>query len=84
MSAYSEFEAIQQYWRQLRSPNDSEEFMSRNAGFSGVPDIVFRSPTLPLLGRRTEEYRLSDRKSTDANDRAVDSRVVLVRTHDRF
>jgi hypothetical protein len=42
------------------------------------------SPTLPLLGRRTEEYRLSNRQSTDASDRAVDSRVVLVGTNDRL
>ena len=34
---------------------------------------------LRFLGRRTEEYGLSDRQSTDASDRAVDSRVVLVR-----
>jgi hypothetical protein len=27
---------------------------------------------------------LSDRQSTDASDRAVDSRVVLVRTNDRL
>ena len=45
---------------------------------------VFRSPTFPFLGRRTEEYGLSDRQSTDASDRAVDSRVVLVRTNDRL
>lgn len=47
-------------------------------------DIVFRSPTFPFLGRRTEEYGLSDRQLTDASDRAVDSRVVLVRTNDRL
>jgi hypothetical protein len=47
-------------------------------------DIVFRSPTFPFLGRRTEEYRLSDRQSTDASDRAVDSRGVLVHTNDRL
>src|SRR5476651_614821 len=45
---------------------------------------VFRSPTFHSLGRRTKEYGLSDRQSTDASDRAVDSRVVLVRTNDRF
>ena len=45
---------------------------------------VFRSPTLPFLGRRMEEYGLSDRQSTAASDRAVDSRVVLVRTNDRL
>ena len=37
-----------------------------------------------FLGCCTEEYGLSDRQSTDASDRAVDSRVVLVRTNDRF
>jgi hypothetical protein len=47
-------------------------------------DIVFRSPTFPFPGRRTEEYGLSDRQSTGASDRAVDSRVVLVRTNDRL
>ena len=45
---------------------------------------MFRSPTFPFLGHRTEEYSLSDRQSTDASDRAVDSRGVLVRTNDRF
>jgi hypothetical protein len=45
-------------------------------------DIVFRSPTFPFLGRRTQEHGLPDRQSTDASDRAVDSRVVLVRTND--
>ena len=34
--------------------------------------------------RRPEKYGLSDRQSTDASDRAVDSRVVLVRTNDRL
>jgi hypothetical protein len=47
-------------------------------------DMVFRSPLFPFLGRRTEAYGLSDRQSTDASDRAVDSRVVLVRTNDRL
>jgi hypothetical protein len=47
-------------------------------------DIVFRSARFRFLGRRTEEYGLSDRQSTDASDRAVDSRVVLVRTNDRL
>src|SRR6202035_2112166 len=51
---------------------------------AAFPDIVFRSASFPFLGRRTEEYRLSDRQSTDASDRAVNSRVVLVRTNDRF
>ena len=54
------------------------------AGRAAFRDIVFRSPTLPFLGRRMEEYGLSDRQSTDASDRAVDSRVVLVRTNDRL
>jgi hypothetical protein len=53
-------------------------------GWAAFRDIVFRSPTLPVLGRRTEEYGLSDRQSTDASDRAVDSRVVLIGTNDRF
>jgi hypothetical protein len=47
-------------------------------------DIVFRLPTFPFLGRRTEDDSLSDRQSTDASDRAVDPGVVLVRTNDRF
>ena len=34
--------------------------------------------------QREEEDGLADRKWTDASDRAVDSRVVLVRTHDRL
>ena len=55
-----------------------------NGGLGGVRDIVFRSPTLPFPGRRTEEYGLSDRESTDASNRAVDSGVVLVRTHHRL
>jgi FMN-dependent dehydrogenase len=54
------------------------------AGWAAFRDIVFRSPTFPLLGRRTEEYGLSDRQSTGASDRAVNSRVVLVRTNDRL
>src|SRR6266853_211420 len=37
-----------------------------------------------FLGRRTEEYGLSDRQSTDASDRAVNSRGVQVRTNDRL
>jgi hypothetical protein len=32
--------------------------------------------TFPFLGCRTEEYGLSDRQSTGASDRAVDSRGV--------
>jgi hypothetical protein len=44
----------------------------------------FTSPTFPFLGRRTEEYGLSDHQSTDASDRAVDSRGVLVHTNDRL
>ena len=47
-------------------------------------DIEFRSLTFPFLDRGTEEYGLSNRQSTDASDRAVDSRVVLVRTNDRL
>ena len=35
------------------------------------------------LTRLSEEYGLSDRQSTDASHRAVDSRVVLVRPNDR-
>ena len=31
-----------------------------------------------------QEYGLSDRQSTDASDRAVDFRVVLIRTNDRL
>jgi hypothetical protein len=46
--------------------------------------VVLRSPTFPFFGRRTEEYGLSDREPTDAGDRAVDPRVVVVRTNDRF
>ena len=34
-------------------------------------DIVFRSPRFHFFGRRTEEYGLADRQSTDASDRAV-------------
>jgi hypothetical protein len=52
--------------------------------FRQLRDIVFRSPTFSFLDRRMEEYGLSDRQSTDASDRAVDSRVVLVRTNDRL
>src|ERR1700692_4734900 len=47
-------------------------------------DIVFRLARFHFLGRHTEEYSLSDRQSTYASDRAVDSRVVLVRTNDRL
>src|SRR5882724_1286465 len=46
--------------------------------------LRFDSPAYPLLGGRTEEYGLSDRQSTDASDRSVDSRVVLVRANDRL
>ncbi len=54
-------------------------------GWAAFRDIAFRSsPTFPFLGRRTEEYGLSDRQSTDAGDRTVDSRVVLVCTNDRL
>jgi hypothetical protein len=41
-------------------------------GWAAFRDIVFRSPTFPFRGRRTEEYGLSDRQSTDASDRAVE------------
>jgi NAD(P)-dependent dehydrogenase (short-subunit alcohol dehydrogenase family) len=54
-----------------------------DAGLGGR-DIVFRSPAFPFLGRRTDEHGLSDRQSTDASDRAVDSRVVLIGTNDRL
>lgn len=63
---------------------------SRGADHSGNPDwaafrdIVFRSLRFPFPGRRMQDDGLSDRQSTDASDRAVDSRVVLVRTHDRL
>src|SRR5712691_3665167 len=58
---------------------------------------IFKGPTLgnavdkksmrafrDCSARRMEDYGLSDRQSTDASDRAVDSRVVLVRTNDRL
>src|SRR5579862_7300894 len=47
--------------------------------FRGLLSLPFRFP-----GRRTEEYALSERQSTDASDRAVDSRRVFVRMNDRF
>ena len=47
-------------------------------------DIVFRSLRFPSLGRSMEDYGLSDRESTDASDRAVDSRGVLMYTNDRL
>jgi hypothetical protein len=52
-------------------------------------EAVQRFAEVPSLGVAsaqqiiTEEYRLSDRQSTDASDRAVDSRGVLVHTNDR-
>jgi len=49
-----------------------------------VPGHWVSVTQFPFLGRRTEEYGLSHRQATDASDRAVDSRVVLVRTNDRF
>lgn len=39
---------------------------------------------VPFSRRCTEEYGLSDGQSTDASDRAVDPRGVLVRTNDRL
>ena len=54
----------------------------RKEVFSHTPTA--RSPTFPFRGRRTEEYGLSDRQLTDASDRAVDSRVVLVRVNHRL
>jgi hypothetical protein len=53
-------------------------------GWPTFRDVVFRSPAFPFLGRCAEEYGLSNRHSTAASDRAVDSRVVLVRTNDRL
>jgi hypothetical protein len=46
--------------------------------------LYFRSLRFRFLGRRMEEYALSDRQSTHVSDRAVDSRVVLVRTNNRL
>jgi hypothetical protein len=60
------------------------EFISCNAGWAAFRDIVFRSLRFPFLGRRMEGYGLSNGQSADASDRAVDSRVVLVRTNDRL
>lgn len=54
-------------------------FVKRRSG-----TFVFRSPTFAFLGRRMEYYGLSDRQSTDASDRAVDSRGVLVHANDRL
>jgi hypothetical protein len=51
---------------------------------AAVQDIVSRSRTFRFLGHRMEEYSLSDCQSTDASDRAVDSRSVLVHTNYRF
>ena len=58
--------------------------VERDSGFTGVrvEGHCASITHVPLsLGRPTEEYGLSDRQSTDASDRAVDSRVVLVRTN---
>src|ERR1700685_239626 len=45
------------------------------------PPALIRSLS---LGCRMEKYGLPDFQSTDAHDRAVDSRVVLVRANHRF
>jgi hypothetical protein len=63
---------------------DLNKAKAATSGWAAYRDIVFRSPRLPFLGRRTEEFGLSGRQSTDASDRAVDSRIVLVRTNDRL
>jgi hypothetical protein len=41
------------------------------AGWAAFRDIVFRLPTFTFLGRRTEEYGLSDRQSADSSERAA-------------
>ena len=65
------------------TPTDRRPALEINANALRVK-LVFRSLRIPFLGRPMEGYGLSDRQSTDASDRAVDSRVVLVRTNDRL
>ena len=52
------------------------------AGWAAFRDIVFRSPTLPFLGRRTEEYGLSDRQSPAGADITTLNCNGLVRSHE--
>jgi len=60
---------------------DSARSVRRREAFR---DTVFRSATFCSAARCQEEYSLSDRQSTNASDRAVDSRFVLVRMNDRL
>jgi len=58
------------------SKNDKKSLTTARSLSAATPgwvfrDIVFRSPTSPFLGRRMEEYGLSDRQSTDASERAA-------------
>jgi hypothetical protein len=70
--------------REQRSADQRQRPSGSMPGWAAFRDIVSRSLTFPLLSRRMEEYGLSDRQSTDAGDRAVDSRGVLVLTNDRL
>src|SRR6266403_3664280 len=63
--------------------------LKRWAKFDRPPGLGFREVGLTGLfldcsAQRTEEYGLSDLQLTDASDRAVDSRGILVRTNDRL
>jgi hypothetical protein len=79
--------------RQKESDLLTGDSRRRNGGWSrdrarqswaAFRDTVFRSATFCFVSRRPEEYGLSDRQSTNASDRAVDSCVVLVRMNDRL
>src|SRR6266404_4882212 len=50
----------------------------------GFREVGLTGLFLDCSARRTEDYGLSDRQSSDASDGAVDSRGVLVRTNDRL
>ena len=67
-----------------RVPSPSRVLCERAGLLEAVCRERLAHATFPFLGRRTEEYGLSDRQSTDASDRAVDSRGVLVRMNHRL
>lgn len=64
-----------------RNP-DYGDLSRRTGGVAGSVPRIMRSPL--LAGRGSEKYGLADRQLTGASDRAVDSRVVLVRTNNRL
>ena len=72
----------------LRSPRDRIDAYLEHEAVCGALEAglpVFgtrRSRALLFLVRRAEKYGLSDLQATDAGDRAVDARGVLVHPND--